>query len=200
MDDQQHYPSNIPIPDPSIATAAGLRALRDEVRGWVDSLQILHEVKIERAEDRTSSLDRVVQTRLAGSETALNAAMAAADKVTQKIEINFTAVMTETKAGMTKQIDTIKESIDDLKGRLDRGEGISRGNIDSSTNQRDSQRNIMAAQAIQHSGWQAVAATGALIAAVLSIIISIVVALTNHAPAAPVYHPAANYTHSGEKI
>jgi hypothetical protein len=181
--DERPYPSNIPIPDPSIATAAGLRALRDEVRGWVDSLQVLHEEKIERAEDRTSSLDRVVQTRLAGSETALNAAMAAADKVTQKIEINFGAVMNEMKAGMTKQIDTIKETIDDLKGRLDRGEGISRGNFDTNSTQRDTTRNILA--------------FGSLVIAIIAAIIAIVVAITNHQSAPSVYHPAVNTMRSG---
>src|ERR1700730_15189160 len=132
-----NLPSNIPNPDPSVVANERLQeaklelrremlAKHDEAKGWVDSLQLLHEEKIKRSEDATSSLDRVVQTRLAGSETALNAAMAAADKVTQKIELNFGNVLVEMKGGMNKKIDTIKESMDEIKGRLDRGEGISR--------------------------------------------------------------------------
>jgi hypothetical protein len=124
-------------PDPSVIASERLQeakvelrremaAKHEEAKGWVERLQLLHEEKISRSLDATASLDRVVQTRLAGSETALNAAMAAADKVTQKIEINFGNVMTEMKAGMSKQIDTIKESMDEIKGRLDRGEGGSR--------------------------------------------------------------------------
>jgi hypothetical protein len=133
-------PPNIPNPDPSLATNERLEnakielrremtAKHDEARGWVDKLELLHEVKIESsnklleekvrgAEDKTANLDRVVQTRLAGSETALNAAMAAADKVTQKIETNSGALLTELKAGMSKQIDALNEKIDDLKERM----------------------------------------------------------------------------------
>lgn len=137
-DNANRQPSNIPIPDPSIATAAGLRALRDEVKGWVEALQILHEKmiastdsilneKIKAAEAKTDNLDRVVQTRLAGSETALNAAMAAADKVTQKIETTSLAVLNELKAGMSKQIDLLNEKIEDLKKRVFESGGRAQG-------------------------------------------------------------------------
>jgi hypothetical protein len=136
-----NLPSNIPNPDPSVVAnerlAEALKLvyqrindIREEVKYWVESLQKLLEEQISRTGDATASLDRVVQTRLAGSETALNAAMAAADKVTQKIELNFGNVLVEMKGGMTKQIDTIKESMDEIKGRLDRGEGVLRSSAD----------------------------------------------------------------------
>jgi hypothetical protein len=131
-------PPNVPNPDPSIITTsrqaeavavinARIDTVRDEIKGWVNALQLLLEEKIASAEDKTSNLDRVVQTRLAGSETALNAAMAAADKVTQKIEINFGAIMTEMKAGMTKQVDGLNEKIDDVKIRMSESGGRSQG-------------------------------------------------------------------------
>jgi uncharacterized protein with von Willebrand factor type A (vWA) domain len=141
--------SNIPNPDPSLATNERLENARieirremlskhDEAKGWVDALQVLLERMIESnhrladqkivsAEAATATLDRVVQTRLAGSETALNAAMAAADKVTQKIEINFVSVMNEMKAGMAKQLDGLNEKIDDLKERMSESGGRSSG-------------------------------------------------------------------------
>jgi hypothetical protein len=154
-------------PDPSLATNERLAdaekrlrieisQLRTEVKGWVETLQLLLEQtikgekeltasrfsgycksldvaiasleeKIHGAEDKTASLDRVVQTRLAGSETALNAAMAAADKVTQKIEIGVGSVMAEMKQGFSKQIDSINEKIDDLKKRMFESGGRSEG-------------------------------------------------------------------------
>jgi phage protein D len=122
-------PQNIPNPDPSLATNERLENARLEIRremiakfeeskGWIESLQELLEEKIKAAMAETDNLDRVVQTRLAGSETALNAAMAAADKVTQKNETNSGALLTELKAGMSKQIDALNEKIDDLKERM----------------------------------------------------------------------------------
>ena len=129
---------NIPNPDPSRVTnerlAEGLtqlrnelKAQRDEVKNWVESLQLLHQEKIKAAEDKTNNLDRVVQTRLAGSETALNAAMAAADKVTQEIKLNIGAVLNELKAGMTKQIEALNEKVEDLKKRVFESGGHAEG-------------------------------------------------------------------------
>jgi uncharacterized protein with von Willebrand factor type A (vWA) domain len=131
---------NILNPDPSLATNERLanattlindriERTRNEVKGWVEALQLLEErerqaagrlfeQKISSAEDKTNNLDRVVQTRLAGSETALNAAMSAADKVTQEIKLNFGAVMNETKAGIAKQVEGLDEKIEDLKKRV----------------------------------------------------------------------------------
>jgi HD-GYP domain-containing protein (c-di-GMP phosphodiesterase class II) len=131
-------PPNIPNPDPSLATnerledaKAQLRreiaSAREESRGWTESLQILMEEKIKGAENATTNLDRVVQTRLAGSETALNAAMAAADKVTQKQADNFEAVLTEAKIGLATQIKGLNEKIDGLKERMSESSGHSSG-------------------------------------------------------------------------
>ncbi len=131
-------PSNIPIPDPSLATAAGLKELESKVRGWIDSLQLLEEreriaagklfeEKIKSAEAQTGNLDRVVQTRLAGSETALNAAMAASDKVVQEIKLNFGAVINEMRVGITKQIENLDRTINDLKERVTESGGQSKG-------------------------------------------------------------------------
>lgn len=179
---EQHGPvSNIPVPDPSVIAnerlAEAVRqlrgemsAMRSETKHWVDALQLLHEEKIRSSEEKTASLDRVVQTRLAGSETALNAAMVAADKVTQKIEINFGAVMNEMKAGVTKQIDTIKEGLEDLKGRLDRGEGLSKDRFETSANDRDNRRDLMAGQSNQLHGNQNMIAIVAAIAGILGML------------------------------
>jgi hypothetical protein len=210
----------VPVPDPTLLTTAQLdreiRNLEAKIITRLDAMdmaaKILHEdytripteldrqikhlrelleEKIGGATEKTVSLDRVVQTRLAGSETALNAAMAAADKVTQKIEINFGAVMAEMKAGMTKQIDTIKESIDDLKGRLDRGEGISRGAIDNGTEQRS-------IQSVAHSGNQnlitAISATAAVISTIVAIA-AIIMVVTHRETPAVVYRPAMHAMH-----
>jgi hypothetical protein len=129
---------NIPSPDPSLATNERLahairgqderlQAAREEIKNWVEKLQELLEEKIESAEDKTENLDRVVQTRLTGSETALNAAMAAADKVTQEIKLNFGAVLNELKAGMTKQIEALNEKVEDLKKRVFESGGHAQG-------------------------------------------------------------------------
>jgi len=122
-------PSNIPNPDPSVVAKERLAeeikqvrseiaSQRAEVKGWVDALQVLHEEKIRSSVERTESLDRVVQTRLAGSETALNAAMAASDKVVAKIETGVGAIMNEMKASFSKQLDSLKDNIDELKKRI----------------------------------------------------------------------------------
>jgi hypothetical protein len=129
---------NIPNPDPSLATnqrlaeamvqiRAEVIAIRAEAKSWIDNLQTLVESKIKSAEDATASLDRVVQTRLAGSETALNAAMAASDKVVAKIEIGVGSVMNEMKAGFSKQIDSMNDKIDDLKERMSESGGKDKG-------------------------------------------------------------------------
>jgi hypothetical protein len=211
----------VPVPDPTLLTTAQLdreiRNLEAKVNTRLDAMdmaaKVLHddytripteldrqikhlrellEEKIGGATEKTVSLDRVVQTRLAGSQTALNAAMAAADKVTQKIEINFGAVMAEMKAGMTKQIDTIKESIDDLKGRLDRGEGVSRGVLDTGAEQR-------AIQTVAHGGNQnlftAISATAAVISTIVAIA-AIVMVVTHRDPQPVVYRPAVHSMHS----
>ncbi len=135
---------------------AELAGLRAEVKNWVDTLQTLLEQsisgnaaltlsqfagfqhalntaivsieeKIHSSEDKTASLDRVVQTRLAGSETALNAAMAASDKVVAKIETGVGAVMSEMKQGFSKQLDSLKDNIDELKKRIFESGGRSEG-------------------------------------------------------------------------
>ena len=131
-------PKNIPNPDPSLATnerlamarsdiEAQMYRNRDEGRRWIEQLQLLLEEKIKGAEDKTANLDRVVQTRLAGSETALNAAMAAADKVTQKQADNFDAVLNESKIGLTKQIDNLNEKIDGIKMGMSESGGRTQG-------------------------------------------------------------------------
>jgi hypothetical protein len=105
----------VPNPDPSLATnerlANAVQQINDrmernrqETQGWVDTLQELLEEKINGAEDKTANLDRVVQTRLAGSETALNAAMAASDKVVAKIETGVGAIMNEMKASFQNKL------------------------------------------------------------------------------------------------
>ncbi len=158
--------SNIPIPDPSVATnerlAMGIAALRTEVKHWVDALQLLHEEKIKSAEDKTSNLDRVVQTRLAGSETALNAAMAAADKVTQKQADNFEAVLNESKVGMSKQIEGVSGKIDDMKERITRIEGMDLG----SAKHRDT---ALGESSIAHGDRQNLIALIALVVAALGL-------------------------------
>jgi hypothetical protein len=131
-------PSNIPNPDPSVVANERLEeakvslrremsAKHEEAKKWIENLQELLEEKIDRSEDKTMSLDRVVQTRLAGSETALNAAMAAADKVVSKIETGVGAIMNEMKASFLKQIDSLNEKIDDLKERMSESGGWSKG-------------------------------------------------------------------------
>jgi hypothetical protein len=134
----KNHPSNIPNPDPSVVANERLAeavkqlrseiiSLRMEVKGWVDALQVLHEEKIRSSIERTESLDRVVQTRLAGSETALNAAMAASDKVVAKIETGVGAIMNEMKASFSKQLDSLKDNIDELKKRIFESGGRSEG-------------------------------------------------------------------------
>ena len=128
------------------------RRNREESKGWIDTLQRLLEEKISRntdrsantdvlitetrrlleekiegAEDKTANLDRVVQTRLAGSETALNAAMAASDKVVAKIETGVGSIMNEMKANFSKQIDALNDKIEDLKKRVFESGGHTQG-------------------------------------------------------------------------
>ncbi len=149
MSDDDHSHDNIPRPDPSLATNERLAAARSEidkkidrnhadheermirnrteVKGWVEALQVLLEAKISSAEDKTENLDRVVQTRLAGSETALNAAMAASDKVVVRIETGVGTTMNEMKSSFSKQMDSLNEKIDDLKERVSETGGHRQG-------------------------------------------------------------------------
>jgi hypothetical protein len=196
----QNLPSNIPNPDPSVVANERLEEAKVEIRremsskhtesrGWVEALQLLHEEKIKSAEDKTTNLDRVVQTRLAGSETALNAAMAAADKVTQEIKLNFGAVLTESKIGTTKQIESLSEKIDDIKDRLNRVEGT---NIGTSSNRSDVQNESLLRH---HSSQNQIALIAAAIAAagILIALGSILYTATRPAPA-----PEVIYTQPAE--
>ncbi len=174
--DRDRVWSNIPIPDPSVATnerlAMGLATLRTEVKHWVDALQLLHQEKIKSAEDKTANLDRVVQTRLAGSETALNAAMAAADKVTQK---------QAAKVGMSKQIEGVSGKIDDMKERITRIEGMDLGSV----KHRDA---VRGESSIAHGERQNLIAMIALIVAALGLFAAVGAFLytaTRSAPLAP---------------
>src|ERR1700724_4526855 len=114
--------SNIPIPDPSIATVAGLRTLREEVKGWIESLQILHERAIASGDKLL--LEKIVggfeniNTRLTGNDTALIAALKAQKEDAANQAATFKEVLAEFKRSTETQFSAASEKIDDLKKRM----------------------------------------------------------------------------------
>jgi hypothetical protein len=114
---------NIPVPDPSIITTERLAGLADELRREMAALRDVLTGKIERSEGQLSSLKELhaekfdsVQKRLDDSKTALDAAFLAQKGNAEKTEIS-----------LTKQIDFMGDRINEVKERLDRGEGVSSG-------------------------------------------------------------------------
>lgn len=131
MPDDGRIPSNIPIPDPSIATTAGLTTLRVEVKGWIDSLKDNHEQKIDHVRDllveKIEGAKENIGTRLDGNDTALVAALKAQKEEAAKQTENFKEVLGESKKGTEKQIDSLNDKIEDLKKRVFESGGRTQG-------------------------------------------------------------------------
>lgn len=141
-------PLNIPNPDPSIiATERLAEALvvvnakmdenQNKNRGWIDSLQMLLENKVDSG-DRLL-LEKIVggleniKTRLDGNDTALVAALKAQKEEAAKQTENFKEVLGESKKGTEKQIDSLNEKIEDLKKRVFESGGKAEGMGHSAT-------------------------------------------------------------------
>lgn len=114
---------NIPVPDPSAITTERLADLADELRRELLALRDVLMGRIERLGGELTGLKELhaekfdsVQKRLDDSKTALDAAFSAQKGNAEKSE-----------SSLTKQIDFMGDRINEVKERLDRGEGMSSG-------------------------------------------------------------------------
>lgn len=146
---------NVPIPDPSTLTTEQLRrellGLRDLLESRLESqgLRIDHisELSRERIEAVNAQFkERDIRSEMAdkASDSAIRAALETQKEAAAKAEANSIAAMTKADASVTKQIDSINallntglanvnDKIAVINGRLDKGEGGSHANANSTT-------------------------------------------------------------------
>lgn len=114
--------SNIPIPDPSLLTTEQIRreiaSLGDQIRREITALRELHETKF-------TALNTLIEHDSRAAQTAIAAAMAAQKEAATKAEAAAGDLMKE-----------LGRRVDELKARLDKGEGVDRGATDTRGEQR----------------------------------------------------------------
>jgi hypothetical protein len=156
-----------PDPDPTLLTTAALLReidqLRNLVRGWVDSLQLLLESRIEAAtlvrETQIKSIASVIGARLDGNDTALQAALQAAEKAVAKQNESFALATKKSEDALFKQLDQLgvlintankglEDKINDVRDRLTRYEGGLAGVGVTHAEGRDNLRTIIASVAV----------------------------------------------------
>jgi hypothetical protein len=124
-------PHALGAPDPTLATNERLEAARlqleqlisrnrEEAKGWVNSLQVLLEKSL-------AGEIKNIETRLSGGDIALTAAMRAADAKAEQQAQNFSAILSEAKVSISKQLDNLNEKIDGLKTSVSTGGGHQQG-------------------------------------------------------------------------
>jgi hypothetical protein len=143
-------------PDPSpLTTAALLREidqLHNLVRGWVDALQVLMEAQLK-------GVVANIETRLNGNDTALQAALQAAEKAVAKQNDSFAIATKKSEDALFKQIDQLgvlintankglEDKINDVRDRMTRFEGSVQGKSSSASDSREDSRNMIAAVAV----------------------------------------------------
>lgn len=114
-----------PLPPWQDPTALTDKAIERATSVTDQKMTALREYLVEKIEGSVE----IIKTRLDGNDTALVAALQAQKEAATKQTENFTAILDESKKGTTKQIDSLNEKIDDLKGRViefgGQGQGIS---------------------------------------------------------------------------
>jgi hypothetical protein len=135
-------PSNIPNPDPSLATNERLEdakqqlrremaVIREESKSWIEDLQLFLERKVESGDallsEKVTGGLRNIGTRLDGNDTALVAALKAQKEEAAKQTENFKEVLGEIKAGIAKQFDSLVNQLNEVKLRMSESGGRSVG-------------------------------------------------------------------------
>jgi hypothetical protein len=187
---------NRPDPDPTLLTTEHLlraiASLREEVKGWTDSLQRLLESSIKGREDyydeKFASIQiqfrerdvRIEQTaaqlRLAVDQTAAGVALGVDKALQAQKEAageqakSFSAATTKSETAMNRQIEGLDGKITDVKDRLNRVEAMSVG---VSHNRADSQQET----ALRQHGSQNIFAAVSAGASIIAILISLAVLL-----------------------
>ncbi len=124
MAEEDQRRSNIPIPDPSTLTTEQLRRELLSLREFLmKDMQRIEEVHTERFKS--------IDTRFGEGKTALDAALRAQKDTAEKSEASFTKQIDGIQDSIEKASSASADRIEDLKGRLDRGEGNTAGSSSS---------------------------------------------------------------------
>jgi len=144
----------VPRPDPTVLTTEALHreiaALREAVSGEALAARELVEEQFRGVQTQFDLIERANEKLGVADKTALAAALEAQKAAAAQAHASLVAAIEKMESGFTKQIDgvaakivssvaTIGGSLDDLRGRLDRGEGTVTG---SDKTKSDSRSNV----------------------------------------------------------
>jgi hypothetical protein len=122
-----------------------LRELHDERFSSIALQFAERDVRTEQA--ATASASALAAALQAAKEAVFEQAQAAA-KAAEKTELSFSKQIDQTQLQITTVAEGLGDKIDDLKGRLDRGEGSEKGAAVQRTEQRLNVNTIIAALAL----------------------------------------------------
>ena len=141
-----------PVPDPTVLTtqqlSLGLAALREiletrldamdtatelnkqatdkiplMIKSAVDSLKELHDERFSGVEKQFKERDTRTEQSSKDSKVAVDAALQAAKEAVGEQNKSSALAIAKSEASTNKQLEALDEKINDIKGRLDRGEG-----------------------------------------------------------------------------
>ena len=162
-EDQRSIASNIPIPDPSLLTTQQLRyeteSLRQTVKQWIDSLQLLHEARMDGRDaqyaEKFQSVqiqfkERDVRTEQTASQVklAVDAALQAQKEATGEANKSFTKQIDALGTTIRTAISGLDLRLGELRDRLTRIEGAGLGREHASTAGQTSRENAFSIIAI----------------------------------------------------
>jgi len=117
---EQLIRGNIPVPDPSTLTTEQLRReLMGQREYLMSEMRRIEEVHVEKFKS--------IDVQFANSKTALDAALRAQKDTAEKSEASVTKQIESLQSGIASAAAAGGERFEDLKGRMDRGEGNSSG-------------------------------------------------------------------------
>jgi hypothetical protein len=119
-----------------------IKTVRDLFEQMFSSGRTLTDERIKVVDEHIKGLEKLADALQANADKAIGAAFSAADKAVVSQYTNFNETINKMTASTTKEIDGIKAllsstkeqlsaDIGNLTGRLDRGEGMSRGGKDA---------------------------------------------------------------------
>jgi polyhydroxyalkanoate synthesis regulator phasin len=95
---------SIPVPDPTRLTTDAVRAAQEEIEKLFDT--------------KLTGFRELVTEKFAGRDTALAAALKAAQELVKQQNDSNTIAIDKAATAFTKQIDSLDEKINDLKARV----------------------------------------------------------------------------------
>jgi hypothetical protein len=120
----------------------------------IDGVKHVFDERFARIDGAFVELNRQTTVLRSTDQLALAAALQTAEKAVNKTELNTAESIKALRLAFDDANKATNAKIDAVTSRLDKGEGVSRGSVDIAASQRDIQRDIMAAQSVQHGGYQ----------------------------------------------